>query len=167
MMLPENDQNRLLREQALALSTAVNGMSDQLGNVSKGLASLRTYGQRNRTMILVTITSLVIDVAITVALAVVTSNVIDNNQRINASVGTIDCIIKDIAKVQRGRSAFYDTSIAALNRKSGALARDVSAQVTNSSAAERHAAQVRYLADIAAIDKTKIPPLPVFNPRCK
>ncbi len=91
---------------------------------------------------------------------------IDNNQRINASVGSINCLTKAIAEVLPKRSAFYDTSIAVLNRKSAALSKDVSAQVTNSSAAARHAAQVRYLADIAAIDKTKIPPLPVFNPHC-
>ncbi len=60
-MLPENDTDRLLREQAAALATAVNGMSEQMGNVSKGLASLQKYGHRNRTMIIVTIISLVID----------------------------------------------------------------------------------------------------------
>ena len=141
-------------------------MSEQLGGVSKGLASLQTYGRRNRTMIIVTIISLVIDLALTVVLAIVTSNVINNNQKINASVGSIDCLTQAIAEVLPKRSAFYDTSIFVLDRKSGALAKDVLAQVTHSSVAARHAAQVRYLADIAAIDRTKIPPLPVFNPHC-
>ena len=166
-MLPENDPDRLLREQASALSTAVSGMSEQLSNVSKGLGALRTYGHRNRTLILVTITSLVIDLALTVVLTVVTSNVINNNQKINANVGIINCINKAISDVLFQRSNFNNISIAVLDRKSEALARDVAAQVTNSSAAERYRAQVRYLADIAAIDKIPIPRPPVFNPHCK
>ena len=166
MMPPKNDSDRLLREQASTLATAVDGMSEQIGNVSKGLVSLQKYGRRNRTMIIVTIISLVLDLCLTVALAVVTANVIDNNQRINASVGSIKCLTKATAEALPERSAFYDTSIAVLDRKSTALAKDVLAQVTNSSAVERHVAQVRYLADIAAIDKTKIPPLPGFNPNC-
>ena len=165
-MIPENDPDRLLREQASALSTAVSGMSEQLGNVSKGLASLQTYGRRNRTIILMIITSLVLDLALTAVLTVVTSNVIDNNQRMNANVGSIDCITKAIEDVQHGRSAFYNASIAALNRKSAALAKNVSVQVNNGSATERRKAQVQYLADIAAINKIAIPALPVFNSHC-
>lgn len=164
-MHPENDPDRLLREQASALATAVSGMSEEMRNVSRGLASLRRYGHRNRTMIIVTIISLVIDVAITIVLAVVTSTVINNNQKINASVGSINCLTHAIAEVLPKRSAFYN-SMVVLDRKSEALAKDVLAQVANSSPAVRHVAQVRYLADIAAIDKTVIPSLPVFHPRC-
>jgi hypothetical protein len=166
IMLPENDPDRLLREQASALATAVDGMSDQLGSVSKGLVSLRTYGHRNRALIIVTIISLVLDLCLTVALAVVTANVIDNNQKINASVGSINCLIEATARALPTRTISNNDRIAVLNRKDEALAKDVLAQVTNSSAAARRTAMVQYLANIAAIDKTVIPPLPVFNPHC-
>jgi hypothetical protein len=165
-MPPKNNPCRLLREQASALATAVDNMSDQMGNVSKGLVSLHAYGRRNRTLIMVTFISLLVDLCLTVVLAFVTANVIGNNQRINASVESINCLTDAITDVLPKRSAFYDTNIAVLNRKSTALADDILAQVTNSSAAARHTAQVRYLADIAAINKTVIPALPVFNPHC-
>jgi hypothetical protein len=165
-MSPENQQDRLLREQAAALSTAVNDMSEQMGNVSSGLVSLQVYGRRSRTMILLTIISLVIDLSLTVALTIVTLNVIASNQRINVSVGSINCLTIAISGVMRRSSAYNDASIAVLNLKEGALLRDVSSQLGHVSAAEHHASQVRYLADIAAINKIAIPPIPVFNPHC-
>jgi hypothetical protein len=161
-----NEQDRLLREQAAVLSAAVNDMSKQMGNVSNGLVSLQSYGHRSRRMILVTITSLVIDLTLTVALTIVTLNVIDSNQRINASVGSINCLTHAIAEVLPQRWASFETSIAVLNLKAKALAKDVSSQVNNSSAVEHHRAQIQYLVDIAAVNRIKIPPLPVFNTHC-
>jgi hypothetical protein len=165
-MSPENEQDRLLREQAAVLSTAVNDMSEQMGNVSNGLVSLQSYGRRTRRMILLTIISLAIDLSLTIGLTFVTFNVISSNQRIDASVGSIHCLANAIAEVLPERSAYTGTSIAVLNLKAKALARDVSLQVSNTSPAARHAAQIRYLADIAAANKIRIPPLPVFDPHC-
>jgi hypothetical protein len=165
-MSPENEQGRLLREQAAVLSAAVNDMSEQMSSVSHGLASLQTYGRRNRMMILVTIISLVIDVSLTVGLSFVTFNAIASNQRINASVGDINCLTNAIVKILPRRSSYTAASIAVLNLKAEALAKEVTSQVLNSSDAEKHAAQVQYLADIAAINKIKIPPRHVFSPHC-
>ena len=117
-------------------------------------------------MIIVTIISLVIDLSLTVALTIVTFNVIASNQRINVSVGSIHCLTNAIAEVLPQRWASFETSIAVLDLKAKALAKDVSSQVNDSSAAEHHRAQIQYLADIAAASKIRIPPLPVFNPHC-
>jgi hypothetical protein len=165
-MPPENEPGRLLREQAAVLSAAVNDMSEQLGNVANGLVSLQSYGHRNRRMIVVTIISLVIDLSLTVALTIVTFNVIANNQKTNANIESIHCLTNRISESIHEDSAYNDASIAALNLKTKALAKDVSLQINNTSAAERHAAQLTYLTDINAIDRIKTPPRPVFNPHC-
>jgi hypothetical protein len=165
-MPPENEQDRLLREQAAVLSSAVNDMSEQMGNVSSGLASLQIYGRRNRTMILVTIISLVIDLSLTVALTIVTFNVIASNQKINVSFGSINCLTNAVTTTLHESSAYNDASIRVLNLKEQALVQDVSSQANNSSAAEHVAARTRYLDDIAAINKIAIPPRPVFTARC-
>ena len=166
MMAPENEQDRLLREQAAVLATAVNDMSEQMGNVSNGLASLQMYGRRNRTMILVTIISLVIDLSLTVALTIVTFNVIASNQKINVSFGSINCLTNAVTTILHESSAYDDTSIRVLNLKEQALVIDVSSQANNGSTAEHDAARTRYLADIVAINKIAIPPRPVFNTHC-
>jgi hypothetical protein len=165
-MPPKNEQDSLLREQAAVLSAAVNDMSEQLGNVSKGLVSIQSYGHRNRRMIVVTIISLVIDLSLTAALTIVTFNVIANNQKTNANIGSIHCLTNTISESLHEDSAYNDASIAVLNLKAKALAKDVSSQINNTSTAERHAAQLTYLTTINAIDRMKIPPRPVFDPHC-
>jgi hypothetical protein len=165
-MPPENEQDRLLREQAAALSAAVKDMSEQMGNVSNGLVFLQAYGRRSRIMIVVAIISLLIDLSLTAALTIVTFNVITNNQRTNANVGSINCLTNRVSERLREASAYNDASIGVLNLKERALAKDVSSQMNNTSAAEHHAAQITYLADINAIDRITIPPRPVFNPHC-
>jgi hypothetical protein len=117
-------------------------------------------------MILQTIISLVIDVTLTVALTIVTFNVIVSNERINASVASIHCLTNTISESLHETSAYNDASIAVLNLKAKALAKDVSAQINNTSVAEHHAAQITYPADINAIDKMTVPPRLVFNPHC-
>jgi len=166
MMAPENEKDRLLREQAAILATAVNDMAEQMGKVSNGLSSLRVYGHRNRTMILVTIISLVIDLSLTVALTIVTFNVIASNQKINVSFGSINCLTNAVTKILHESSAYNDASIRVLNLKEEALVIDVSSQANNGSAAEHVASRTTYLADIAAINKIAIPPRPVFNAHC-
>src|SRR3984885_8550862 len=115
IMPPENEQGRLLSEQAAILASAVTDMSEQMGNVSNGLASLRIYGHRNRTMILVTIISLVIDLSLTVALTIVTFNVIASNQKINVSFGSINSLTNAETKILHESSAYNDASIRVLN----------------------------------------------------
>jgi len=158
-MTPDNDPPRMLREQAAALATAVNGMSERISDLSRGLSSLQKYGRRNRMMIIAAIISLAIELFLVAALAVISSNIINSNHRIN-------CFTNAITKALPERSAFFDTSMAVENLKSAALAKEVSAQASSSSAAERQAAQAQYLADIVTINRIPIPPLPVFNPHC-
>jgi hypothetical protein len=109
-MTPENDQQRTLREEAAALATEVSGLSEQLGDVSRGLSSLQKYGHRNRMLIIVTIISIVIELSLMAALAIVTSKVINNNHRSNANFSTLNCFTKAIAEVLPERSAFYSIS---------------------------------------------------------
>src|SRR6202044_4141431 len=120
-MPPEDEQGRLLSEQAAILASAVSGMSEQMGKVSNGLASLRIYGHRNRTMILVTIISLVIDLSLTVALTIVPFNVISSNQKINVSFGSINCLTNAVTATLHESSAYDDDSIRVLNLKEQAL----------------------------------------------
>src|ERR1700722_8576823 len=165
-MPPENEQGRLLREQAAILASAVNDMSEQMGNVSNGLSSLQIYGRRSRTMILVTIISLVIDLSLTVALTIVTFNVIASNQKINVSFGSINCLTNAVTAILHESSAYDNASIRVLNLKEQALVLDVSSQATTGSAAEHVASRTCYLEDIAAINKIAIPPRPVFSAHC-
>jgi spore coat protein U-like protein len=162
----ENEQGRLLSEQAAILASAVSDMSEQMGKVSNGLSSLTVYGHRNRTMILVTIISLVIDLSLTVALTIVTFNVISSNQKINVSFGSINCLTNAVTATLHESSAYDDVSIRVLNLKEQALVLDVSSQANNGSAAEHVASRTRYLDDIAAINKIAIPPRPVFSAHC-
>src|ERR1700722_7061150 len=165
-MPPENEQGRLLREQAAVLASAVTDMAEQMRNVSSGLGSLQVYGRRSRTMILVTIISLVIDLTLTVALTIVTFNVISSNQKINVSFGSIDCLTNSVNAVLHESSAYDDVSIRVLNLKEQALVLDVSSQAKKWSAAEHVASRARFLDDIASIKKIAIPPRPVFSAPC-
>ena len=165
-MPPENEKDRPLREQAKVLSAAVNDMSKQIGNLTNGLIFLRKYGHRNRMLIIVTVMSLLIELSLIVALTIVTLNVIATNHRTSANVGSINCLTREITESLLQISAYNDVSIAVLNLKAKALAKDVTTQTENESVATHNMARIRYLADVAAIDKIKIPPRPVFDPHC-
>jgi len=113
-------------------------------------------------LIIVTIVSLLLDISLTIALSIVTATVIDNNQKIDASVKNVNCL----TYVVNEHSTVNHLTISVLDQRISALAKSVSAQANASSAVERHRAQAQYLADIARINKIVIPPLTAFRANC-
>ena len=160
-MRPQSDLYGSLREQAATLAAAVKNMSERLGEISKTLSSLRIYEHKNRLLIAMTIVSLIFDICLTVTLVVITN--IDSNANV------LKCVVRisdGVNEVQKQRTDSLYGLKSNIDREISALAKELSAQINASSAAERHAAQAQYLADIAKINKITILPVNRFKATC-
>jgi hypothetical protein len=163
-MSDHDDSYGPLREQAAVLATSVENMAAGLGDVSKNLASVQRYGHRNRVLILTTIASLVLDVMLTVTIAIVASNVLESNHKIaftSANINCVNSIISGIRQTQKQRSDSIDMKFSLMHQQISILARSLYAQGHIGSAAERRRVLDQYMADITKLSRI---PIPVVRP---
>lgn len=163
-MSEHDDSYGPLREQAAVLTASVENMAAGLADVSKNLASVQIYGHKNRVLILTTIASLVLDVLLTITIAVVTGNVLESNHKIaltSANINCVNSIISGIRQSQEQRSSSNALESSLMSQQISILTKSVFAQEHTGSVTERRRAQRQYIADITKLSRI---PIPVVRP---